>query len=92
MDRTEILGNANKIIAGERKSVYGDEADNFGAIADMWNAYLGDKLTKFIDPVDVASMMILLNVARIKSGNGNGDDWVDICWCSALGGEMDEEG
>lgn len=91
MDRTEILENANKIIAGERKSVYGDEADNFGAIADMWNAYLGDKLTKFIDPVDVANMMILLKIARIKSVHGKKDNWIDICGYAALGGEIEEE-
>lgn len=89
--REEILERTKEIITGDRKNDYGDAEDNFGSIADLWNAYLGERLKVLIDPVDVANMMILLKMARIKSGHGKADNWIDICGYAALGGEIEEK-
>ena len=82
--RTEILREAEKCINGDRELSHGSPEDNFQTIADLWSLYLG----KLIEPEDVAVMMILLKVARIKSGGGSGDHWGDIAGYAACGGEI----
>ena len=55
-------------------------------IAEMWTAYTGTKIT----PLDVAMMMCLLKIARIKNGGGSGDSFVDLAGYAACGGEIHE--
>ena len=74
---------AKSIVTGER---YGTPEQNFHTIAKMWSAYLRIKVTA----KDVAAMMILLKVARIASGHGSEDSWVDVAGYAACGGELDE--
>lgn len=52
----------------------------------MWTAYTGTKIT----PLDVAMMMCLLKIARIKNGGGSGDSFVDLAGYAACGGEIFE--
>lgn len=40
--------------------------------------------------VDVAMMMSLLKIARIKNGGGTGDSFVDLAGYAACGGELAE--
>lgn len=84
MIRKEILDEAARIVTGERQAQYGDAEDSFGLIGDLWGDYLG----MFISPKDVALMMILLKVAREKSGKGKSDNWIDIAGYAACGGEV----
>jgi hypothetical protein len=58
--------------------------DNFQCIADYWAVHLGTEVTA----TDVAVMMTLLKVARIKSNAKNSDNWVDGCGYLACGGEL----
>lgn len=87
MNRTEILETANEVITGDRQNDYGEVEDNFDMIAHFWTIYLGHYVTN----TDVANMMIMMKVARNKSGHGKCDNWIDICGYSALGGELYEK-
>ena len=82
--RTEILETANKIVNGRREHEYGSPEDNFGRIAASWSAYLGAEIT----PVDVAMMMALLKITRIKTGTATEDSFIDLAGYAACGGEI----
>jgi hypothetical protein len=58
--------------------------DNFNTIGAYWSVHLGVK----VDATDVAVMMNLLKVARIKSNPKHPDNWVDACGYMACGGEI----
>lgn len=84
MTRAEILDEAKKCVCGKREQDYGSPEDNFKVIADLWSAYYGAKFTS----LDVAMMMSLLKIARVKSGGGTGDSFVDLAGYAACGGEI----
>ena len=86
MTRTEILMAANKCVAGDREQDYGAPERNFARIADLWNAYMG---WEFCKPTDVAAMLALLKIARIRSGNAKDDNWIDLAGYAACGGELE---
>lgn len=89
--RTAILTEANNIVSGNRKAgEYGQPEDSFGVIAGLWSEYLDQK----IKPHDVAVMMVLLKIARIKGGEYKLDNWIDLAGYAACGGECQakEEG
>jgi len=83
--RKNILTDAMACVCHDRQDQYGDPEDNFYRISKLWNAYLGDNL---VDEVDVAMMMALLKVARIKGGNFKKDSFVDACGYLSIGGEI----
>ena len=84
MNRKEILKKAYHCVNGEREQDYGSPEDNFQIIADFWGAYKGVTFT----PVDVAMMMALLKIARIRNGGGSGDSFVDLAGYAACGGQL----
>ena len=86
MTRKDILDAAEKIITGERQQTYGEPEDNFGTIAQMWEAYLGIP----ISAMDVSMMMVLLKVARVSGSTDRTslDNFVDICGYASCGGEV----
>ena len=85
MNRPEILDTAKKCVCGQREQDYGSPENNFERIADLWNAYLG---AKTVDAVDVAMLLALLKVARIKTGRGTEDSFVDLAGYAACAGEI----
>lgn len=85
--RAEILDAAKKIVTGEREKQYGSPEDNFDVIARFWTTYAGHSFT----PVDVAVMMTLLKVARIKTGHYKTDSYIDACGYLACAAEIAEE-
>ena len=84
MNRREILEAATQAVTVDRAATHGDAESNFAVIASMWSAYLGDE----IGTADVAAMMILLKLARMKGNPGYPDNWIDIAGYSACGGEI----
>ena len=82
-ERTRVLEEANELINGQRQEDYGTPRQNFGVIADMWAAYLGPD----IEPRDVANMMALLKIARLRLANHR-DSAVDGAGYLALGHEL----
>ena len=93
MTREEILDTAKKCVCGKREQDYGSPEDNFQTIAYLWNDYLysGSK-PSLIDATDVAMMMALLKIARIRNGGGTGDSFVDLAGYAACGGEISAKG
>ena len=84
MTRSDILHEAETQITGQREQDYGSPENNFALIANLWSDYLDAEVTA----LDVAMMMCLLKIARIKNGGGTGDSFVDICGYGACGGEI----
>lgn len=71
---THILGSAARVVYGERRSTYGTPEDSFQTIGALWGVYLGRVITS----EQVAAMMILLKVARLKEQGYHRDSVVDI--------------
>ena len=88
MTRTDILQTAWECVCGEREQDYGTPENNFARIARLWRAYSGHEYT----PVDVAMMMALLKIARIKTGTGTADSFVDLAGYAACAGEIATSG
>lgn len=90
MNRSEILAAAEKCVNGNRQQDYGTPERSFETIAALWNAYLSG--TGFsilaIKPDDVAAMLALLKIARIATGRGKDDNWIDLAGYAACGGEI----
>lgn len=82
--RAEILHEAEHCICGQREQDYGSPESNFEIIANLWTDYLDAE----VSALDVAMMMCLLKIARIKNGGGTGDSFVDLCGYAACGGEI----
>lgn len=85
MKRAEILDAAKKCVCGEREADYGTPESNFARIAKLWNAYTDHLYTA----KDVAVMMALLKVARIRGGHKD-DNFVDLAGYAACAGELDD--
>lgn len=84
--RTLILDTAAELTYKTRDAEYGSAAENFKDIADLWSSYLDHTVCV----VDVAIMMSLLKVARLKRNPRHRDSWIDSCGYMALGGEISE--
>ena len=82
--RTEILEKAKEIINGQREEDYGPPIVNFNRIAGMWENYLDTD----ISAQDVCAMMAMLKFARVRSGNGTEDCWIDAAGYAALAAEV----
>lgn len=83
MTRAECLHTAEEIVTKDRNSQYGEPEDCFALIAKLWTAYTAVKLSS----ADVAAMMIMLKVARVRNGKAKEDSWVDMAGYAACGAE-----
>lgn len=91
--RASILHEAEKCVCGQREQDYGKAEDNFRLIASLWKPYIrtrcvSDGSDVSIQPEDVAMLMALLKIARICSGTGTADSFVDLAGYAACGGEI----
>lgn len=84
-ERADILDTAKEYVTKDRAADHGDMEDNFLTIAAYWNTHLG---IHSIGPQDVAVMMTLLKLARIKQNEKHLDNWIDACGYMACGGEI----
>jgi len=80
----EILAEASRLVSTDRQSQHGDKLENHQNIAALWSAYLGVD----ISPAQVAMLMVLLKVARTKTGAYNADDFVDGAGYLGIAGEL----
>lgn len=86
--RQVCLGEAGRIIDGERDKQYGGPEDNFARIAKIWSVILSTEVT----PEDVAMMMVGVKVARYASKSGfQADTWIDVAGYAACGYEVGEK-
>lgn len=84
MKRADFLRRAQKCVCGGRDSDYGTPEDNFGTIAKLWTIYRGTTFTA----KDVAMMMALLKIARIRNERYSADSYVDLAGYAACAGEI----
>lgn len=89
MKRSETLRTAEAAVCGQREQDYGSPEDNFALIGLLWTAYLGTVVTA--EDV-VALLMALFKIARIKTGRGTEDSFVDLAGYAACGCEIATEG
>lgn len=90
-EREKILDDAKVCVCGHRKEDYGNPEDSFGVIAQFWNVYLGSRpghSDPSITAGDIAVLMALLKVARVCTGTGTRDSFVDLAGYAACGGEI----
>ena len=85
MKRADILATASEYVTTDRAATHGNAEDNFLRTAELWSAYLG---VDNISATDVAVMLALLKVARIKQNPNHTDNWIDIAGYAACGGEI----
>ncbi|ASZ75489.1 phosphofructokinase [Mycobacterium phage Kimona] len=69
-----ILEEAQRLIHGERNKNYGHPRENFKDIALLFSGYLEKEITD----IDVANLMILMKVARVKGTGYHRDSMTDI--------------
>ena len=84
MTRAQILNTAREYVTKDRAETHGPPEDSFADIAQFWTAWLDIPICS----TDVAVMMALLKVARIKSKPSNPDHWIDGAGYFACGGEL----
>ena len=82
--RGDVFDTAKPDVTKDRAADHGDMEDNFQRIADYWSVHLDQR----IDAHDVAVMMTLLKVARIKSNPRHMDNFIDGAGYLACGGEL----
>jgi len=87
MTRAETLDRAKQCVCGQRVNEYGSLEDNFQLIADLWSAYKNTEFTA----TDVAMMMALLKIARIKTGTATEDSFVDLAGYAACGADINNK-
>jgi hypothetical protein len=80
-ERREMLYEAAELVDGDRNNQYGDPRQDFQRTANMWTAYLGRPIAAH----DVAAMMVMLKVSRIRWSPGKRDSWVDLAGYAACG-------
>jgi len=83
--RAKVLDTAKEYVTKDRAADHGSMEDNFQTVATYWNTHLG---IDFIEPQDVAVMMTMLKLARIRQNEKHLDNWVDACGYMACGGEI----
>lgn len=94
MKREEILAAAQKCVCGDREQDYGTPETSFRMIAALWEPYLRQKCVSpdadvTINAEDVAALMGLFKIARIATGHGKADNWIDLAGYAACGGEIE---
>ena len=89
--RGNILIEAYETINGDRQDQYGHPEDNFQTIADLWTVWCRGKLHEDLTAHDVAVMMSLMKFARIKTGTGTHDSYVDAAGYLGLANSIGEK-
>jgi len=75
-----ILDEAKEIIYGDREKTYGHPSVNLDNIAKFWSVYL----KKDVNAQDVATMMVLLKLARMMNNPDHRDSLTDSVGYLAL--------
>ena len=88
MKKEDILDTAKELIAGQRATDYGDAKDSFERIAEAWSWWLRTRLSSDLTPNDVALMMALLKMARLRDNRLHEDSYCDLIGYAALAGEV----
>lgn len=88
------LTAAIEACCGDRALNYGKPEDNFQRIAMLWNTWLAIRADKRLGTMveitsfDVATMNILLKIARLANTPSHADSWIDIAGYAACGADI----
>ena len=88
-ERSNILTEADTLINGDRARDYGRPQENFGRLAELWNAQLGKKLAEPLTTQDVAYCLVQLKMSRLANTPGHRDSLIDVAGYIALSGELE---
>lgn len=80
MNAVDVLRRTEQRLEG-RGETHGSPENSFEIIAEFWSAYLD----MVLQPQDVAAMMVLFKVARVRSFPDHLDSWMDAAGYAALG-------
>lgn len=88
----DVCARAANLVGGDRQKTHGDKVENHQNIACLWNAFLGYRILEnnHLTARDVALMMALLKIARMKTGSHNLDDYVDLAGYAGVAAEIAE--
>ena len=86
MTLTTNLDVARRVLT-ERAETFGDPFVVHERIAQLWSAYL----QMWVEPAQVAGMMVLLKMARSEQNPNHQDNFVDIMGYAAIMGEMSQK-
>jgi hypothetical protein len=84
MRAQDVCRRAADLVGGDRARQHGDALAAHNTVAALWSAYLGTPITAR----DAALMMVLLKVARTKTGAFNLDDYVDAAGYAGIAVEV----
>lgn len=84
MKRAELLDTVAEVVGKDRQATHGRPEDSFTRIARLWSAYLDFD----VQPHDVAALMALLKLARIRENPAHDDNWIDLAGYAACGAEV----
>ena len=84
--RSSVLDTAKQYVTEDREATHGEMEDNFESIGMLWGQYFSYEQS--FSPTDVAVMMALLKIARLKSNKDNPDNYIDACGYMACAGEL----
>jgi hypothetical protein len=82
--RKALLLEVEQCVCKDRQKTHGDPEDNFADIAELWAVYKDRPFTSH----DVAVMMVLVKVARLKTSLEYKDNWIDIAGYAICGGSL----
>lgn len=88
MNREEILQTAIRYVTKDRAATHGNAESSFEEIAILWQWWLHGREVCEVDSLDVAMMMTLFKIARIKGNPGHLDSFVDGAGYLAIAGEI----
>lgn len=91
--RRGILLRATRCVCGDRDQDYGSPENSLSAIASLWADYIKAKygVSAPLTGVDTSAMMVLFKIARVATGHGKADNWVDAAGYAACGGEIEAQ-
>ena len=79
--REKIIQEAAQCVLRDRNAAHGEPEDNFRDIASLWTAYVGFEISS----IQVACMLALTKIARLKHKSAHRDSWVDLAGYAACG-------
>ena len=89
--RRGILLRAIRCVCGDRDQDYGSPEHSLAIIGRFWADYIQAKygVEVPISGADTSAMMVLFKMARVATGHGKADNWVDAAGYAACGGELE---
>lgn len=79
--RRAALKRVEGYVCRDRQATHGDAEDNFKQIAAYWSLYKGAEFTA----LDVAAMMALVKIARMRTSPSFVDNWDDLAGYAICG-------